>query len=113
MPYRPVTAAALIGLVVFAPGPISAQEDPDSILSPAELLEEARDRQEEFERLRASRIPVERVRSRPTCDELIGSICIWFGGEGEAAFPAEWPQGVQVSGIVALGPTIGLDRRAL
>ncbi len=92
MPYRPVTAATLIGLVVFALGPVSAQEDPDSVLSPAELLEEARDRQEEFERLRASRIPVERVRSRPTCDELIGSICIWFGGEGEAAFPAEWPE---------------------
>ncbi|NNM03944.1 MAG: hypothetical protein HKO65_02480, partial [Gemmatimonadetes bacterium] len=90
--YQSVTAAALLWLLVFAPAPIAAQDDPASFADPAELLEEARDRQEEFERFRASRIPVERVRSQPTCDELIGSICIWYGGEGETGFPAEWPE---------------------
>jgi hypothetical protein len=87
-----MTAAALLGLLLFAPKPIAAQGDPASSMDPAELLKEAQDRQEEFERFRASRIPVERVRSRPSCDELIGRICIWFGGEGETGFPAEWPE---------------------
>ncbi len=92
MPNQPVTVAALIGLLLFAPTPTAAQADSASAADPAELLQEARDRQEEFERYRASRIPVERVRSQPSCDELIGRICIWFGGEGETGFPAEWPE---------------------
>ena len=92
LPNQPLIAAALIGLFLVAPNPTAAQDDPASSKNPAELLKEARDRQEEFERYRASRIPVERVRSQPSCDELIGRICIWFGGEGETGFPAEWPE---------------------
>jgi hypothetical protein len=92
LPRQPLTVAGLLGLLLFAPTPLAAQVDPASAADPAELLQEARDRQEEFERFRASRIPVERVRSRPTCDELIGRICIWFGGEDETGFPAERPE---------------------
>jgi hypothetical protein len=71
---------------------MAAQDDSISSMGPAELLQEARDRQEEFERYRASRIPVEPDRSQPSCDERIGRICIWFGGEGEAVFPQERPE---------------------
>ena len=92
MPNQSVTLAAFLGLLTLAPTPLAAQDDLTFPEDPVELLEEARDRQEEFERYRASRIPVERVRSRPTCDELIGRICIWFGGEGETGFPGERPE---------------------
>ena len=92
MPNRTWSLTTVFTLLLLAPTSLTAQTDSISAMSPAELLEEARDRQEEFERFRASKIPVERVRSRPTCDELIGNICIWFGGEDEASFPAEWPE---------------------
>ncbi len=92
MPYRLVTAAALVGLLLFAPKTTAAQDDPAAPVDAAELLKEAKDRQEEFERYRASRIPVTRERSQPSCDERIGRICIWFGGEGEAVFPQERPE---------------------
>ena len=92
MPRQSVTAAALLGLLLFARTPIAAQADSASSAGAAGVLKEARDRQEEFERYRASRIPVERMRSQPHCDELIGRICIWFGGEGEALFPQERPE---------------------
>ena len=48
------------------------------------------DLQEEFERFRESRTPVEMQRANGVCDERIGRICIWFGGEEEEAFPAEF-----------------------
>ena len=86
-----VTAAALLGLVLLAPLPVAAQTDSASVNAAAQI-EEARRRQEEFERYRASRIPVTRERSEPRCDERIGRICIWFGGEGEARFPREAPE---------------------
>jgi hypothetical protein len=57
---------------------------------PAEILEELHDLQEEFERYRESRIPVEMERSGGSCDERIGRICIWFGGDGEESYPAEF-----------------------
>jgi hypothetical protein len=92
LPDRTVSAAALLGLLLLAPITIAAQDIPASSADAARLLEEARDRQEEFERFRASRIPVSRQRSQPTCDERIGRICIWFGGEGETGFPREAPE---------------------
>ncbi len=57
---------------------------------PAEILEGLHDLQEEFERYRESRIPVEMERSGGSCDERIGRICIWFGGDGEESYPAEF-----------------------
>lgn len=80
----------LLGLFLVVPAPLTAQDG--SAADPARLLEEARDRQEEFERYRASRIPVTPQRSQPRCDERIGRICIWFGGEGEADYPPEAPE---------------------
>jgi hypothetical protein len=79
-------------MLLLAPIPIGAQDVSASSMDAARLLEEARDRQEEFERYRASRIPVTRERSQPRCDERIGRICIWFGGEDEAGYPPEAPE---------------------
>jgi len=53
------------------------------------LVREARDAQVGFERFREGRIPVTTTTARSSCDERIGRICIWFGGEGEANFPPE------------------------
>ena len=92
MPNQPVALAALVGLLLFVPATIAAQGDTTSSAKPADLLQEARDRQEEFERYRASRIPVDPERSQPSCDERIGRICIWFGGEGETLYPRERPE---------------------
>jgi len=54
------------------------------------LLEEARAAQVEFERFRQERTPLQRS-SRPggVCDERIGRICIWFGGDEEESVPGE------------------------
>jgi hypothetical protein len=79
-------------MLLSATAPIAAQDTSTSSAEAAELLQEARDRQEEFERYRASRIPVDPERYQPSCDEQIGRICIWFGGEGETHFPAERPE---------------------
>jgi hypothetical protein len=55
-----------------------------------EVLEEMHDLQEEFERFRESRTPVEVQRANGVCDQRIGRICIWFGGEEKEVFPAEF-----------------------
>ena len=55
----------------------------------ADLVEEAEDRQRDFERFRESRIPVAASTRQGGCDERIGRICIWFGGEDETDFPPE------------------------
>jgi hypothetical protein len=77
------------GLLLIVPAPTLAQASADEPPDPAELIEEARERQRDFELFRQSRIPVERERAEGSCDERIGRICIWFGGEGEERFPAE------------------------
>lgn len=80
--------AALAGpfiLVALPEGSLAQGLPTDS----AELLEEVRDLQEEFERYRESRTPVQPEPSGGACDERIGRICIWFGGEAEERFPAE------------------------
>ncbi|MDX1647224.1 MAG: hypothetical protein R3304_08770 [Longimicrobiales bacterium] len=68
------------------PHGVGGQSGPD----PRSVLQEVREAQEEFERFRESRTPIHRS-GRPdgACDEWIGRICIWFGGEDEASFPAE------------------------
>ena len=55
----------------------------------SDLVEEAEDRQRDFERFRERRIPVAPSTRQGGCDERIGRICIWFGGEGETDFPPE------------------------
>jgi hypothetical protein len=56
----------------------------------AEVLEHVQELQRDFERYRESRTPVEVQRVDGACDERIGRICIWFGGEEEERFPAEF-----------------------
>ncbi|MCG6957836.1 MAG: hypothetical protein LJF04_17740 [Gemmatimonadetes bacterium] len=59
----------------------------------SDLVKEAHDRQKGFEQFRESRIPVEHEDApRHSCDQQIGHICIWFGGDEEADFPPELPQ---------------------
>ena len=59
-------------------------------LHPVELVEEMHEMQQDFEEFRASRIPVEERRVDGFCDENIGRICIWFGGDENETFPAEF-----------------------
>jgi hypothetical protein len=92
VPNRTMTAAALLGLLLLLPIPLAAQDASAAPADTTRLLKEARHRQEEFERYRGSRIPVARQQSRPSCDELIGRICIWYGGEDEADYPPEAPE---------------------
>lgn len=76
-------------LLALLAAPAAAQTAPRT---PDAVLEDAREQQAGFERFRASRIPVSRERERGTCDANIGRICVWFGGDEEAAFPAELPE---------------------
>jgi hypothetical protein len=77
-----VTAVALL----LGPASVLSQGTPaDS----AQILDDVQKLQREFERFRESRTPVKADRRGGACDERIGRICIWFGGEGEEDFPAE------------------------
>ena len=89
---RLLTVAAILGFLLFAPAPLASQDESISPPDTTDLVQQARERQAEFETFRASRIPVAVSRFRPTCDEEIGRICIWFGGEGEALIPPERPE---------------------
>jgi hypothetical protein len=86
-PVPSLLSGAIIGLLLCS-APVRAQTQAER----ASLIAEARKAQSEFERYRASRIPVERERTRAVCDERIGGICIWYGGEDELRFPAERPE---------------------
>jgi hypothetical protein len=88
---RLATRTSLLGGLLLASfaafgGSAAAQLSPaDSV----DLVDEMRELQEEFERFRESRIPVEQDRNAGRCDERIGRMCIWFGGDAEADFPGE------------------------
>ena len=87
--FRPsftMVAGAVAGLLLMVPSHISAQV---SQRDSSDLVKAARKRQRDFEGYRQSRIPVESERTGGGCDERIGNICIWFGGEGEEDFPSE------------------------
>jgi hypothetical protein len=90
MSRRAVTALLLAASIV--PSDAAAQEQPLSPGDSADLVDEARDRQRDFELFRQSRIPVQAQRSEGSCDQRIGRICIWFGGEEEEDFPPERPE---------------------
>ena len=78
------TALALL----LAPASVLSQAPP---IDSGAVLDHVQGLQRDFEGFRASRTPVERA-SRPegVCDEHIGRICIWFGGDEEERFPAEF-----------------------
>lgn len=84
----PGSAAYLVALLLI-PASAGAQGTSVEGMDSTQLVERARERQQNFERFRQSRIPVEPDRPGASCDQRIGRICIWFGGEGEAFFPPE------------------------
>ncbi len=77
--------ALFVGILLAVPGAASSQSAKD-------LVKAAHNRQRDFEMFRQSRIPVENDRHQGGCDQQIGRICIWFGGEDEADFPPEAPE---------------------
>lgn len=86
---RSSPAAGLLTIALAAlqlpPTALHAQ-DSDS----AQLLEDMHELQEDFERYRESRTLIdEQERPSGVCDERIGRICIWFGGQEEEDIPAE------------------------
>jgi hypothetical protein len=95
LPVAPLSAPVLSGALLLLLVNSAHARAQDRTLSPgdsADLVEKARDRQRDFELFRQSRIPVEPERSDGTCDQRIGRICIWFGGDEEADFPPERPE---------------------
>lgn len=85
----PVVVAALL---LIAPSGIVAAPQSTSPADSSDLVKEAHKRQQDYERFRQSRIPVEQERSGGRCDQRIGRICIWFGGADEEVFPVEPPE---------------------
>ena len=83
---RWVWTSAFALTLLAAPSVVAAQDTDEEV---ERALDEARELQRDFERLRERRTPVSPARSDAVCDERIGRICIWFGGEGEADFPSE------------------------
>ncbi|MSR22352.1 MAG: hypothetical protein EXR92_02230 [Gemmatimonadetes bacterium] len=77
------------GVLAVAPAPLLAQSQALSRSDLAELVEDAHKRQRDYEGYRASRIPVTTETSGGRCDERIGRVCIWYGGEDETDFPPE------------------------
>lgn len=78
----PVACSLGLNQALVAQAPLSPADSSD-------LVEDAHDQQASFERFRESRIPVRADSRRGGCDERVGRICIWFGGEGEEDFPPE------------------------
>lgn len=93
LPHHSISPARLAVAVVTGllslPGVARAQSPSAPPADSATLVKEARERQRAFEAYRQSRIPVERPRSGAACDQSIGRICIWYGGEDEERFPPE------------------------
>jgi hypothetical protein len=86
----PVLSATAVLLVMSAG--VAGQRDEVAFAAgdTAQVLEEARALQADFERYREDHTPVRRGgRREGGCDEQIGRICIWFGGEDEEDFPPE------------------------
>lgn len=83
---------AVAALLLWAPGGLQAQTRPPSRGDSADLVKAARNKQKDFEMFRQSRIPVAADREQGGCDQNIGRICIWFGGDEEADFPGERPE---------------------
>ena len=94
---RPFDArGSAVGGTIFAlllcPAGVLSQAIPHDS---AEVLEHVHELQQEFERFRESRTPVEVERANGVCDERIGRICIWFGGDEGEGFPSEFREVTQ------------------
>ena len=87
---RTFVVAVPIGILFWATvAPLYGQVEVLSARDSADLVKEARERQVAFEAFRASRIPLTPDINGGRCDERIGRMCIWFGGEAEEDFPPE------------------------
>ncbi len=91
-PSTALVSSVVAALLLITPAGILAQSQSTAPADSSELVKEAHKRQSDYERFRQSRIPVEQERSGGSCDQRIGRICIWFGGEGEEVFPVEPPE---------------------
>ncbi len=89
-------ATLAVGVLLGLPGPgrerLAAQAVDSAQMDSASLVQHAHERQRDFEAFRASRIPLSPLPGPGRCDQSIGRICIWFGGEDEEDFPPEPPE---------------------
>jgi hypothetical protein len=102
---RSAAVAALVA-TLLGPGRALGQLAPtDSV----KLVQDMHDLQKKFEQFRESHTPVQDTRPTGVCDELIGRICIWFGGEDEERYPGELPevQQARITLIRSLSSTFG------
>ena len=80
-PPRATRVAACLALLIAPAGANAQVSSADSI----RILEDAHETQEQYERYREEHTLLqESPRPSGVCDERIGRICIWFGGESEA-----------------------------
>lgn len=85
-------AALVVGLLVVTPRPTLAQQTRVSAEDSAQIVADVQEAQRGFEAFRESRIPVQAEPDERRCDQQIGRICVWYGGEAEAIFPEERPE---------------------
>jgi hypothetical protein len=78
-------ACALVAITTL-PGRGAAQT---TAADSAKIVAEMHDLQRKFEEYRESHTPVEAQTVDGVCDEQIGRICIWYGGEDQERYPAE------------------------
>jgi hypothetical protein len=105
-----LNAGIVLAALTMLPWQASAQEENEEPRDSSQVVKDARDRQRDFEVFRQSRIPVETQPSGGSCDQRIGNICIWFGGEGEEVFPTE-PQETERARRGLIGVLIEADEQ--
>lgn len=87
---RRVRAIVLATVTCAAAGNVAPAAAQELEATDAEgITEELKELQEEFEFFRQRNTPVQRERPGGGCDERIGRICIWFGGEEDEEDPIE------------------------
>lgn len=100
-----VAVAAVCGLVAAPqvggarpalPAGVPDAPPADTVPDPERVLDEAKDRQRDFERHRRRRLPYDGGRAAGRCDEVVGRYCLWHddGRDGDAEPPDE-PESVE------------------
>lgn len=85
------TLAFLVAPALAPAGRAVAQTTPLSPADSTALVEEAHKHQKDFEDLRAKMIPLSPM-PVGRCEDMIGRICMWWGGEAEGDIPPEFQQ---------------------
>lgn len=94
---------AIVGAVALGPHGAAARPVPhagppaveDTVATAEEVLEEARDRQDDFERHRRLRLPHGAGRPVERCDEIVGRYCLWHGDGPDDRDPPEESESVR------------------